>query len=90
MTTSPAPVRSLVVTLRRGLAGVRESQRGVVASLGLRRVGATRRLPNTPSVRGAVDAVRHLLTVKTDEAAAAEAAAARARAAPRPPLEFRH
>ena len=75
MTTSPAPVRSLVVTLRRGLAGVRESQRGVVASLGLRRIGATRRLPNTLSisVRG-LDAQR-LLDGLRDRLAASAAAA---------------
>jgi large subunit ribosomal protein L30 len=90
MAASQPPIRHLVVTLRRGLAGVRETHRGVVAALGLRRVGATKRLPNTPSVRGAVNTVRHLLRVTTDEAAAAERAAAKARAAPRPPLEFKH
>lgn len=90
MSGAPPPIRHLVVTLRRGLAGVRETHRGVVASLGLRRRGATRRLPNTPSVRGAVETVTHLLTVKTDEEAAAEAAAEAARRAPRPPLEFKH
>lgn len=90
MSTTAPPIRKLVVTLRRGLAGVREDHAAVVAALGLRKRGSTVRLPNNASVRGAVAKIGHLLTVQTDEQARAAADAARAAAAPREPLAFEH
>jgi large subunit ribosomal protein L30 len=90
MSTTLPPIRKLVITLRRGLAGVREDHAAVVSALGLRRRGSAVRLPNNASVRGAVAKVGHLLTVQTDEQAAAAAAAAAAKAAPREPLAFEH
>ena len=55
----PPPIRSLFVTLRRGLAGVRESHRAVVTDgLGLRKRERTVRISNNASNRGMIDKVR--------------------------------
>lgn len=57
-TTPPPPIRSLFVTLRRGLAGVRESHRAVVTDgLGLRKRERTIRIANNASNRGMIDKV---------------------------------
>ena len=53
-----APIRALVVTLKRGLAGSREHHRAILASLGLRRRQQQVVQPNTSIVRGALDKVR--------------------------------
>lgn len=54
----------LRVTLRRGWAGKRGSQVRTLRALGLRRRGDTNTLPDVPSVRGAVEAVSHLIDVE--------------------------
>jgi ribosomal protein L30/L7E len=57
--TPPPPIRSLFVTLRRGLAGVRESHRAVVTDgMGLRKRERTVRISNNASNRGMIDKVR--------------------------------
>lgn len=57
--TPPPPIKSLYVTLRRGLAGVRESHRAVVTDgLGLRKRERTVKIKNNASNRGMVDKVR--------------------------------
>jgi ribosomal protein L30 len=55
--SSPTPIRHLFITLRRGLAGVREDHRAVITSLGLRRREQTVRRRNDASLRGAVEKV---------------------------------
>jgi large subunit ribosomal protein L30 len=85
-----APVRSLFITLRRSLAGVRDSHSRTLESLGLRRREKTYERGNTASVRGAVAKVKHLVSVETDAARAARLAAEAAAAAPRPPVRVRH
>ena len=57
-----APIRALVVTLKRGLAGSREHHRAILASLGLRRRQQQVVQPNTSTVRGALDKVRDYKT----------------------------
>jgi len=52
------------VTLRRSLIGRTETQRRTVWALGLRRVGAVRVHPLTPSLRGALLKVGHLVAVE--------------------------
>ena len=56
--SAPTPIRHLFITLRRGLAGVREDHRAVIASLGLRKREQTVRRRNDPALRGAVEKVR--------------------------------
>lgn len=53
--SSPAPVRSLFVTLKRSFAGTRESQLRILRSLGFSFRQQTLEKPNTPQIRGAVD-----------------------------------
>ena len=55
----------LRVKLARGWAGKAVRQVATLRGLGLRRSGDVRELPDNASVRGAVDKVRHLVTVET-------------------------
>jgi len=54
----------LHVTLRRSLVGTTAGARGTVRALGLRRIGQTVDVPDGPSVRGQVRAVRYLVDVE--------------------------
>lgn len=53
----------LKVKLLRSTIGCTDRQRANVVGLGLRKVGQERLLENTPSVRGMVKSVIHLLEV---------------------------
>ncbi len=53
----------LKVTLSRSQIGCSERQRATLRGLGLRKIGGSRLLENTPSVRGMVKAVIHLIEV---------------------------
>lgn len=53
----------LKVKLLRSTIGCTERQRATVVGLGLRKVGQERLLENTPSVRGMVKSVIHMLEV---------------------------
>ena len=52
------------VTLRRSLIGRPVGQRKVAWSLGLRRLGAARVYTLTPSLRGALRRVEHLVSIE--------------------------
>ncbi len=52
------------VTLRRSPIGFNRNQLAVVKGLGLRRIRHTVELKDTPSTRGMVHKVRHLVEVK--------------------------
>ena len=54
----------LRVQLVRSPIGYRASQRETVRSLGLRRIRHTVELPDTPSVRGMIFKVQHLVKVE--------------------------
>ena len=54
----------LKVTLSRSSIGCDERQRATLKGLGLRKIGGARLLENTPSVRGMVKSVIHLLEVE--------------------------
>jgi large subunit ribosomal protein L30 len=54
----------LKVTLMRSSIGVGEKQTATLRGLGLRKIGASRTLEDTPSVRGMVKAVLHLVQVQ--------------------------
>jgi large subunit ribosomal protein L30 len=54
----------LKVTLRRSPADRTREQQDTVKGLGLRKIGSSRVLENTPAVRGMVKKVIHLLDVE--------------------------
>jgi large subunit ribosomal protein L30 len=63
--TSPAEPTAAYVIIRqvRSSIGVPRKQRETLRGLGLRRINHERVLLNTPSVRGSIDKVRHLVIV---------------------------
>lgn len=63
-------MKKLEVTLRRSVIGATKPQRDTVRGLGLRKVGHSRTLENTPAVRGMVKKVIHLVDVAEVEVAA--------------------
>ena len=52
------------ITLVRSTIGFNKNQAKVVESLGLRRIGHSVELADTPATRGMILKVRHLVTVK--------------------------
>jgi len=56
----------LRVTLVRGWAGKRDAQIATLRALGLRRRGQSNVLADTPSLRGALAVVGHLVTVEPE------------------------
>ena len=54
----------LKITLRKSIIGRPEQHRKTVRSLGLRKLNKTVFLPDTPSVRGMIRKVSHLLEVE--------------------------
>jgi len=57
-------VEKLKVTLKRSPIGCTQSQISTVKGLGLRKVGSSRELENTPAVRGMVKKIIHMLEVE--------------------------
>lgn len=53
--------KTIKVTLKKSTIGCTEKQKANVRGLGLRRIGHTRELENTPAVRGMIKKVIHLL-----------------------------
>ena len=53
----------IVVRLKKSPIGCTERQRACVRGLGLRKVGGSRVLENTPAVRGMIKKVIHLLEI---------------------------
>lgn len=60
-------MRRLKVTLKHSTIACSERQRQNVIGLGLRKLGESRVLENTPAVRGMVKKVLHLVTVEEVE-----------------------
>lgn len=54
----------LKVTLSRSSIGTTERQLATLKGLGLRRIGRSRVLENTPAVRGMIKSVLHLVQVE--------------------------
>lgn len=54
----------LKITLRKGLVGRPEDQRGTVRALGLKRIGHTVVKDDRPEIRGMVFKVKHLVEVE--------------------------
>jgi large subunit ribosomal protein L30 len=57
-------VSALTVTQRRSRNGANERQLATLRSLGLRRIGHTVEVRDTPQARGMLHAVRHLIDVR--------------------------
>jgi len=57
---------ALAVTQRRSRNGANGKQLDTLRSLGLRRIGHTVKLEDSPQVRGMLHAVRHLVEVQED------------------------
>ena len=55
--------KTLTVKLVKSVAGTREDHRATVRGLGLRRLNSQRTLEDTPSVRGMINKVAHLVKV---------------------------
>lgn len=62
--TPQQEAEDLIVTQIRSAIGVKPVHRGTLRALGLRKIGATRILPNRPEIRGMIARVPHLVTVK--------------------------
>jgi large subunit ribosomal protein L30 len=59
-------VSTLRVTQRRSRNGSDQRQRDTLRSLGLRRIGHTVEVPDSPQIRGMIAKVRHLVEVAED------------------------
>jgi large subunit ribosomal protein L30 len=59
-------VSALKVTQRRSKNGADKRQRDTLRSLGLRRIGHTVELSDSPQIRGMIHKVRHLVEVSED------------------------
>ncbi|MFN3336854.1 MAG: 50S ribosomal protein L30 [Thermomicrobium sp.] len=65
--------KRLRITYVKSMIGYREKQRETLRSLGLRRLGQSVEHPDTPSVRGMIAKVQHLVRVEeVDERPATE------------------
>jgi large subunit ribosomal protein L30 len=60
----------LKVTLKRSIIGTTEPQRAAVRGLGLRKIGSSRELANTPAIRGMVKTILHMIDVSEVAASA--------------------
>jgi large subunit ribosomal protein L30 len=61
--TKPQPAAKLTITLRKSTIGFNKDQAKVVEGMGLRRIGHSVELPDTPATRGMILKVRHLVEV---------------------------
>jgi large subunit ribosomal protein L30 len=57
-------ISKLKITQKRSLIGQNKRNRAVVAGLGLRRIGNSVVVDNTPAFRGMIKKVMHLVTVE--------------------------
>jgi large subunit ribosomal protein L30 len=61
--TAAAAAKKLTITLRKSVIGFNRNQARVVQSMGLRRIGSSVELLDTPATRGMILKVRHLVEV---------------------------
>ena len=59
-----AAAKKLTITLRKSPIGFNRNQAQIVQSMGLRRIGHSVELRDTPETRGMIQKVRHLVTVE--------------------------
>jgi large subunit ribosomal protein L30 len=78
-------IEMLKITLTSGLVAKQEKQKKVVRALGLRKFGSSVVHHDSPTIRGMINKVQHLVTVTTADGAEAKAARpAKAKAAAKP------
>ena len=58
-----ADAKTLTITLRKSVIGFNRNQARVVQGMGLRRIGSSVELLDTPATRGMILKVRHLVEV---------------------------
>jgi large subunit ribosomal protein L30 len=63
MAKNTSDVKKLKITLRKSTIGFNKNQAKVVESMGLRRIGHSVELQDTPATRGMILKVRHLVEV---------------------------
>jgi large subunit ribosomal protein L30 len=56
----------LTITLKKGLAGKKATQTKVAAALGLSKYGSSVTRADSPTIRGMINKVEHLVSVTTD------------------------
>lgn len=56
--------KTVKITLTKSIIGASPLQRKVVEALGLRKLHHTVERPDTPQTRGAIEKVKHLLTIE--------------------------
>ena len=61
--TAASAAKQLTITLRKSTIGFNRNQAQVVQSMGLRRIGHSVTLQDTPATRGMILKVRHLVEV---------------------------
>jgi large subunit ribosomal protein L30 len=59
-----AKAKTIRVTLKRSIIGEKPKTRATVAGLGLRRIHQTIEQPDTPTLRGMIEKVKHLVDVE--------------------------
>ena len=57
--------KTITVTLVRSTIGCTKGQKATVMGLGLKKPGSRRQLKNTPSIRGMIKTVIHLLRIES-------------------------
>ena len=55
--------KTIIVTQKKSPIGRKSYQRKTLIGLGLNKIGRTKELEDTPSIRGMVDKVKHLVEV---------------------------
>ena len=63
-TAASPDARRLKITLVKSTIGFNKDQAKVVQGMGLRRIGHTVELVDTPATRGMIHKVRHLVTIE--------------------------
>jgi len=56
--------KTLRITYTKSAIGYKRDQKATIAALGLRKLGQTVERPDTPSIRGMIHKVVHLVTVQ--------------------------
>lgn len=56
--------KEITVKLKKSTVGCTEKQKSQVRGLGLRKIGSTKTLENTPAVRGMIKKVIHMLDIQ--------------------------
>jgi len=67
MANKANPEKIIKIALVRSPIGNTERHKATVRALGLHRIGQTVELPDTPSIRGMLSKVNHLVSVEAQE-----------------------